>query len=357
MHELRSNIKPERPEPVQLEREPFIANKESDSKAVSGFLLSGKYVMIEDVFPTGLQILSELKKDVFGKKPNDDFKTYREKRAEFQEASNRLLVPVENNKIALRKSPEIGWLGKLYPDFDDFILPFPQVQGLNSSWQWYINGIQYPVLKQKIHPYYGTYFPTRFDHLSLFDDWLKKYTGSKETALDMGTGCGVLSFQLLNRGFDKVYATDISPNAIISAAENAKNLRVEDRLVVLLSDLFEKVDQKTDLVVFNPPWLPAQTDIKGLDKAIYYEMDLFGRFFRQAADYINDNGKIILLFSNLGRTTGMQKLHPIEDELAKHQRYKKLKRIKRKVARSSRKTKRRDHRKNEYVELWELEEK
>jgi len=354
MHDLKSHIKPERPEPVELEQEPFSVNKESKSQVISRLLLSGEYGMVEDIYPTGLKALSALKKAVFGKNTKDDFIAYREKRTEFYEASNRLLASVENNEIALRKSPDIGWLKKLYPDLENFVLSFPQIQGLNSAWQWYINGIQYPVLNQKIHPYYGTYFPTRFDHLNLFDDWLKKYTGDKNSALDIGTGCGILSFQLLNRGFYKVYATDISPNAIISVAENAKKFGVEERLVVIKSDLFENVDQKTDVIVFNPPWLPAQKSIRGLDKAIYYEAELFERFFREAGNFLLESGRIILLFSNLGEHTGIQKIHPIEDELTKNKRYKKLAFKRKKVARPSRKTKRRDNRKNEFVELWEL---
>ncbi|WP_205727987.1 hypothetical protein [Flammeovirga pectinis] len=56
------------------------------------------------------------------------------------------------------------------------------VQGLNSAWQWNKKGIVLPVLRNKVHPYYGVYFPTRFDHLILFDNWLKRYEGPKKAS-------------------------------------------------------------------------------------------------------------------------------------------------------------------------------
>ena len=103
----------------------------------------------------------------------------------------------------MKKGPTIGWLEKLYPASGDFLLTFPQIQGLNSAWQWYTNGIVIPVLRNKIHPYYGVYFPTRFEHLVLFDNWLKRYNGLKKTAIDIGIGSGILSLMLVKHGFQK----------------------------------------------------------------------------------------------------------------------------------------------------------
>ncbi|REL38987.1 class I SAM-dependent methyltransferase [Rhodohalobacter sp. SW132] len=345
---------PDRPEPVKPGEEPFTVTGSTSPDAVAEKLLQGNYVLIGDKFSSGLKFLSELKKQVFGGADKKDFLAYREKRSQYHLASNRLLVPIRQNKIDLEKAPGIGWLKKLYPDIDDFLLPFPQVQGLNSSWQWYQKGIKYPVLENKLYPYYGTYFPTRFDHLYLFDYWLKKYAGSKSTALDIGTGCGVLAFKLLDRGFETVYATDINQNAITSVRDDAKRVGVEDRLKAWQSDLFQRIRQKTDLIVFNPPWLPGQKETGGLDTAIYYKPILFERFFDEARHHINDDGRIVFLFSNVARITEIEQEHPVESELSKNSRYIKVKLIKRKADRPSSKTKRRDNREGEYVELWEL---
>lgn len=355
MNDQENQITPNRPEPIELTQEPDKVTKKSDYVSVVKSLLEGNNLLVADRYSTGMAIMAELKKQVFRGKKKSDFTAYRESRSRFYRASNHLLVPIKKNKISLKKAPEPGWLEKLYPDKEDFYLTFPQFQGLNSSWQWYLNGIKYPGLKEKIHPYYGTYFPTRFDHLQLFDKWLKKYPGPKSSAIDIGTGCGVLAFQMLNRGFETVYASDINPNALISVAEHARTLDLENRIHLMLSDLFETHKQNSDLVVFNPPWLPANKDIEGLDNAIYYEPGLFDRFFDQAGDYMNEMGRLILLFSNLAESAGVSDFHPVKIELAEQQRFKKIRLLKRKVKQSSKKTKRRDHRKNEFVELWELE--
>lgn len=347
-------LKPDRPAPLVLADKPPVLGRELSLHEAVERLISGKYVLIEDQFPAGLKVLARLKKQVFGDAGKEDFVAYRKKRSEYHLASNRLLVPIEKNTVALKKAPDIGWLEKLYPDIGDFLLPFPQVQGLNSSWQWYIKGVDYPVLDEKLYPFYSVYFPTRFDHLYLFDYWLKKYSGPKATALDLGTGSGVLAFQLLKRRVEMVYATDISPNSIISVVENAKRMGVEDRLKAWRSDLFGDIDQKADLIVFNPPWLPARKDIGGLDRAIYYEPGLFERFFDHARHHVNEEGRIAILFSNFARVAGIEQTHPVESELTENDRYRKVKRIKRKAASPSKKSKRRDNREGEYVELWEL---
>ncbi len=351
------HIKPERPEPIILEEELERVTKKSNFRPILEKLISGEYILIDDMYPTGLMVLSELRKKLLGKHPKGDFKTYRRQRSEYHHASNRLLVPVVNNRIALRKSPEIGWLKQLYPEIDTYFLPFPKVQGLNSSWQWYRKGIQFPVLEQKIYPYYGTYFPTRFDHLILFDKWLEKYQGNKSVAIDIGTGCGVLTFQMLKHGFELVFASDINPNAVISVMENARNIGWSDHISVHRGDLFDTIDQKGELIVFNPPWLPADKDTEGLDKAIYYEPGLYDRFFESAEKYLMEEGKLVVLFSNLAQSTGAGTEHPMDEELQNYDRFEKVRVIKRKVKQGSRKTKRRDNRKQEYVELWELKKK
>lgn len=349
------HIKPNRPEPILSDGQLLRVTKKTALGPVIQSLLDEKYVLIEDRYHTGMTVLSELKKTIFGNKEKSDFKAYRGKRSEFHEASNRLLVPVRDNKIALDNSPEIGWLKKLYPDTADFMLSFPQIQGLNSSWQWYLKGISYPGLKKKIHPYYGTYFPTRFEHLRLFYNWLKKYSGPKTTGIDIGTGCGVLSFQLLTKGFEKVIASDINSNALISVSKSAEEFGFKDRLDILQSDLFEQVDLKADLIVFNPPWLPAQSEVAGLDYAIYYEPGLFERFFEQAGNYLSAEGRLVMLFSNLAQTEGVSESHPVKAELSKYNRFRKIDLIEKKAAKASHKTKRRSHRKNEMIELWVLE--
>ena len=226
---------------------------------------------------------------------------------------------------------------------------------MNSSWQWYQKGIEVKTLGLYLHPFYGTYFPTRFDHLKLFDKWLKKYEGPKTNAIDIGVGSGVLSFQLIQNGFENIYASDTNKNAIIGVSEESQVLGYEDKITLSHADLFENCDIKADLIVFNPPWLRAKHNLEeGIDKAMYYEEELFPRFFEEAKKHLTPEGKIVLIFSNLAQVVDGESPHPIIEELQKHNRYRKDLHLRREVRASSRRTKRTDSRENEKVELWVL---
>ncbi|MBU8892252.1 MAG: methyltransferase, partial [Bacteroidales bacterium] len=318
-------------------------------------LADGYYVLIVDFYSSGLAVLSELKKYVKNKQPDQSFQGQRDFRALFRELSHRLLLKVSNHKISIRKVPVIGWFKILYPELDDFLLPFPQVQGLNSSWQWYENGIPIPVLNRKIHPWFGTYFPTRFEHLELFDNWLRQYKGERKSAIDIGIGSGVLSFQMLKHGFGKVCGTDSNPNAIISVNEDLKENKLLSKIDLIHGDLFANYNEKSELIVYNPPWLPASTNTEGLDKAIYYDTNMFPRFFAEAIKHLKADGRVVLLYSNMAQITKIDEGHPIEEEISGGGRFQKELFIQKKVRPASKNTRRNQNwRTSEMVELWVL---
>ena len=64
----------------------------------------------------------------------------------FQAASKRLLVPVVGRKVALPDAPRAGFLAELYPDHADFALPVEDARVLSSAWEWYEQGVHFPVL-------------------------------------------------------------------------------------------------------------------------------------------------------------------------------------------------------------------
>ncbi len=254
-----------------------------------------------------------------------------------------------------RKAPKIGWLSELYPDVKEFFIPLPQVQGLNSSWQWFQKGISIPTLKDKVFPYYGTYFPTRFEHLQLLEDWLESYAGSKEIAIDVGVGSGVITHQVLNHGFEKVRATDINPNAIYGMQQSLKGKCLTSRVELALGDLFANSELQADLIVFNPPWLPLEEGNKGIDQAMYYEPDMFPRFFAEAPKHLKPGGCLVLLFSNLAQITRQSKANPINEEIKHGGRFLKENLVRSKVRTGSNKTRRNQSwRGDELVELWVL---
>ncbi len=342
-------MKANRPEPIVGDIDILPFTLQENPQIAVDTILSGEFVLVEDFFSTGLLVLNQLKKQLNKQHSEQTFSAQRDFRNKYHKYSQQLLLHINNNTLVAKKSPKIGWLTKLYPDVSEFLLPFPQVQGLNSAWQWYKKGIKISVLKEKIHPYFGCYFPTRFEHILLFEQWLLKYQGQKKSAIDVGVGSGVLSFQLLKHGFATIFASDSNPNAIIGLKNKNTNLHL------FYGDLFAGISEKTELIVFNPPWLPETYGAAGLDKAIYYEATLFSRFFEEAKKRLKKEGKIVLLFSNLAEITGVTKKHPIRQELENENRFKKELFLQKKVEQASKQSKRNQNwRPAEQVELWVL---
>ncbi len=119
--------------------------------------------------------------------------------------------------------------------------------------------------------------------------------------------------------------------------------------------LFGKWEKQTELIVFNPPWLPESKEMVGKDNAMYYNEKLFPDFFAEAKKRLLPDGKLVVVFSNLAEITHLTKDHPIKQELAKGGRFQLEKCFKKKVKAASDKTKRDQHwRSSEEVELWVL---
>lgn len=79
-------------------------------------------------------------------------------------------------------------------------------------------------------------------------------TSTRPTALDIGTGCGILGVFAAVRGYS-VTAIDIEPGAVACARANAKRNGVEKQMYVMEGDLFSPLDGDVfDIVVFNLPF-------------------------------------------------------------------------------------------------------
>jgi len=91
--------------------------------------------------------------------------------------------------------------------------------------------------------------------------------------VDLGTGSGVIAVTLAKNFVNSfVYATDISKDALELAAENAEGHKVQDRIELVLGDLFQPLENKNlqnsmDCVVSNPPYV-KEDDSKSLPKEI-----------------------------------------------------------------------------------------
>ena len=79
------------------------------------------------------------------------------------------------------------------------------------------------------------------------------------TILDIGTGSGVIVLTIaLELPSATLHATDLSPDALALAAENAARHALTDRIVFHQADLLPPDDARFDLIIANLPYIPAE---------------------------------------------------------------------------------------------------
>lgn len=130
-------------------------------------------------------------------------------------------------------------------------------------------------------------------------------SGRKEISiLEIGTGSGALSITVVENTNANILAVDISEGAINIAKENMKLHGIkEDRMNVILSDIYENVEGEFDIIFSNPPYIRSE-DIKNLDKDVLKEphlaldggesgLDYYIKIIGGAKDYLKENGYMI----------------------------------------------------------------
>jgi len=117
------------------------------------------------------------------------------------------------------------------------------------------------------------------------------------TLLEIGSGSGLQLQTALKSGvkLQNIFGSDINPQSV----RYCQGLGVN----CIESNLFSNIDGKFDLIVLNPPYLqkdpqePLESQISTTGGDIGSE--IINEFLYQAKDYLNIDGKILLLNSNL----------------------------------------------------------
>jgi release factor glutamine methyltransferase len=122
--------------------------------------------------------------------------------------------------------------------------------------------------------------------------------------LDLCTGTGILGLTAARLGA-RATAVDISRRAVVNARLNARLNRLE--LEVLRGDLFAPVgDRRFDLIVSNPPYIPAPPDAETRGAARAWDAgpegrELLDRICDRAAEHLRPGGRVLLVHSSLAR--------------------------------------------------------
>lgn len=145
----------------------------------------------------------------------------------------------------------------------------------------------------------------------------KKYIDSQSVVLDLCTGSGAIAISIKKETEAKVFASDVSQEALGLAKENA-NLNKAD-VNFILSDMFENLGQeKFDVILSNPPYIRSdemkslQREVKDFEPILALEGGEDGlKFYRIIAQKVKDHLKekgVLLLEIGYNQAEEVKKL-------------------------------------------------
>ena len=232
----------------------------------------------------------------------------------------RLLVPVGPGFVVpLRRAPHVeGPLAEaLGPGIPlPGLLPLRELLGMIGAHEWRAKGVLVPALGDgaRVHPHYGVFAPIRGEYVELVAQACARWPVAGKLAHDVGTGSGVLALVLAQRGA-RVVATDLEPRAVACALDNAERHGLGDRIEVVQADLFPA--GRADLVVANPPWIPAEP-LGLLDRAVYDPSGkVLDRIVAGLPERLAPRGEGWIVISDLAERLGLRPAGHLEALAAK----------------------------------------
>ena len=124
-----------------------------------------------------------------------------------------------------------------------------------------------------------------------------------KSVIDMGCGSGIQGIVAVLYGAKDVVATDISSAAVANCTENVANYDLAEQITIRNGDLFEMVDDKADLIIFNHPFFPEEPieDVT-VSRSMLGGIELIHRFLDDAHGYLKAEGRIVMPYFHLAGT-------------------------------------------------------
>ncbi|MBA2056412.1 class I SAM-dependent methyltransferase [Psychrobacter cryohalolentis] len=212
---------------------------------------------------------------------------------------SRLLLELDAGYVSqLRRAPDVSAactaaFGELN---ESCLISFRDLQGALGAAGWRVKGVAIENLGLSIFPHYGVFAPTRHEYVQLLLD--APLPASYDVAFDIGTGTGLLAIILAQRGVKQVIATDLNPRALACASDNLTRLDLP-AVQLQQADLYPNDAPLANLLVCNPPWLPAKPT-SPLEFAVYDANSTMLRGFLQGAkQHLAEQGEVWLILSDL----------------------------------------------------------
>ena len=270
-----------------------------------------------------LQALTRRLDKIKSKKPNKNkilnsnlevFHQHRMVQAQRAHILNAIVIVVEKgHHIDLRRAPDVvdACAEVLGEQTERYALPLRQLLAYISAHEWRKKGVLIPVLNSKIHPHYGVFSPIRGEYLELIQS--APLPKPCTIAWDIGAGTGVISAVLAKRGVNSIIATDTDPRALVCAQENFERLGLTEQVQLHQADLFPKTDAKADLIVCNPPWLPAKAAAP-IERAVFDEKSqMLKGFLLGVGAHLSAHGQAWLIMSDFAEHLGLRAANEIPE--------------------------------------------
>ncbi|MGQ0442255.1 MAG: methyltransferase [Methylophilaceae bacterium] len=241
--------------------------------------------------------------------PKDQFHLYRKNQIERARTLGMLLVELSPDyNLPYARAPEVKAACEhaygMQKDKENIVVSLRELLGVMGAYEWHKKGVEISQLGASVTPYYGVYSPVRGEYIELV---AHAPLNNVSVAFDIGTGTGVLAALLAKRGVKKVIATEQEPRALLCATENIAKLGFATQVKVLNANLFPPADAGlADLIVCNPPWLPAKAN-SPIDHAIYDNNSaMLKGFLAGLKTHLAIKGEGWLILSDLAEHLGLR---------------------------------------------------